>query len=65
MDNDKIIIILLVVIVALLVAGMVLFNPFKTQSVLSITSASELNEGDPHLFLTRMFKFLLRIQMVR
>lgn len=46
MDNDKIIIILLVVIVALLVAGMVLFNPFKTQSVLSITSASELNEGD-------------------
>ena len=28
------------------VAGVMLFNPFKTQSVLSITSASELNEGD-------------------
>ena len=46
MNNDKIIIILLVVIVALLVAGMVFLNPFKTQSVVSITSDSELNEGD-------------------
>ena len=46
MNNDKIIIILLVIFVAILVAGMVLFNPFKTQSMVSITSSSELNEGD-------------------
>ena len=46
MDNDNIIIILLVIIVALLVAGVMLFNPFKTQSVVSITSEAELNEGD-------------------
>ena len=46
MNNDKIIIILLVIIVALLVAGILFLNPFKTQSMLSITSASELNEGD-------------------
>ena len=45
-DNDKIIIILLAVIVALLVAGMLILNPFKTDSIITITSASELNEGD-------------------
>ena len=46
MNQDKIIIILLIIIVAFLVAGMLLFNPFKTQSMLSITSGNELNEGD-------------------
>lgn len=46
MNNDNIIIILLVIIVALLVVGVMLFNPFKTQSVVSITSEAELNEGD-------------------
>ena len=46
MNDNKIIIILIVIIAALLVVGVILFNPFKTQSVLSITSDSELNEGD-------------------
>lgn len=45
-DNDKIIIILLAVIVALLVASIVILNPFKTDSVITVTSADELNEGD-------------------
>ena len=45
-DYNKIIILLLVVFVVLLVVGMVFFNPFKTQSRLSVTSASDLNEGD-------------------
>ena len=38
--------ILLVIIAALLLVGVMLFNPFKTSSVLSITSSAELNEGD-------------------
>lgn len=46
MNQDKIIILLLVIIVGLLVVGLVLFNPFKTDSMISITSSAELNEGD-------------------
>lgn len=46
MNNDKIIIVLLLVIVVLLVVGFVLFNPLKADSTISITSASELTEGD-------------------
>ena len=47
MDYNKVIMALIVVIVALLVAGIVLFNPFaKTDTTVSVTSANELNEGD-------------------
>ncbi len=48
MDYNKVIMALIVVIVALIVAGIVLFNPFifKTDTALSVTSSNELNEGD-------------------
>ena len=48
MDYNKLIMALIVVIVALIVAGVVLFNPFiaKTDTAVSVTSANELNEGD-------------------
>ena len=45
-DHYRIIILLLVIIVALLVAGMLILNPFKTDSIITITSANDLNEGD-------------------
>ena len=48
MDNNKIIILLLIIIIALLVAGIVILNPFatKTDTMISVTSANEVNEGD-------------------
>jgi len=46
MDNDKIIIILLIIIVAMVVLAFVMFNPFKENVNLAVTSAASLNDGD-------------------
>ena len=48
MEYNRVIIVLLVIIVAILVVGIALLNPFiiKTDTIISVTSPNELNEGD-------------------
>ena len=46
MENDKIIIVLLIIIVAMIAMAFVMFNPFKENVNLAVTSAASLNDGD-------------------
>ena len=46
MDYNKIIIILVIAVAALLIAGFVFFNPFKTDTNINIVSDSVLFDGD-------------------
>ena len=48
MENDKIIIVLLVIIVVMIVVAFVVFNPFKENVNLTVTSAASLNDGEEH-----------------
>ena len=46
MENDKIIIALLIILVAMIVMAFVVFNPFKENVNLAVTSGASLNDGD-------------------
>lgn len=46
MENDKTIIVLLIIIVAMIAMAFVMFNPFKENVNLAVTSAASLNDGD-------------------